>query len=46
MSSAKRGMQPALADSQNNHPNDIVSVIRFSRPAFNTSDWIASFSSA
>jgi hypothetical protein len=36
MSTAKHGIQAALTDIQNNHPNDLVSLILFNRPVFNT----------
>jgi Flp pilus assembly protein TadG len=32
---AKSGIAAALTDIQNNHPNDMVSMILFSRPAYN-----------
>jgi Flp pilus assembly protein TadG len=35
MFSAKQGIQGALTDIQNNHPNDLVSLILFSRPTIN-----------
>ena len=34
MIAAKLGIQGALQDIQNNHPNDLVSLIMFSRPGF------------
>jgi Flp pilus assembly protein TadG len=34
MIAAKLGMQGAFQDIQNNHPNDLVSLILFSRPQF------------
>jgi Flp pilus assembly protein TadG len=34
MIAAKLGIQGALQDIQNNHPNDLVSLIMFSRPQF------------
>ncbi len=37
MYSAKLGVQSALIDIQNNHPNDEVSLILFSRPVINSS---------
>ncbi len=37
MYSAKLGIQSALLDIQNNHPNDQVSLIMFSRPIINAS---------
>jgi hypothetical protein len=33
--SAKHGIDAALLDIQNNHPNDLVSLILFNRPYFN-----------
>jgi Flp pilus assembly protein TadG len=35
MIAAKLGIQGALTDIQNNHPNDLVSLILFSRPHYN-----------
>jgi hypothetical protein len=35
MVAAKLGIQGALTDIQNNHPNDLVSMILFSRPHYN-----------
>jgi hypothetical protein len=35
MVAAKLGVAGALQDIQNNHPNDLVSLIMFSRPPFN-----------
>src|SRR5262249_23738447 len=34
MVAAKLGIQGALLDIQNNHPNDLVSMILFARPSF------------
>jgi hypothetical protein len=36
MRSAKDGIAAALQDIQNNHPNDLVSMILFNRPQFST----------
>ena len=34
MIAAKLGIQGAFQDIQNNHPNDLVSLIMFSRPTY------------
>jgi Flp pilus assembly protein TadG len=36
MYSAKLGLSGALQDIQNNHPNDLVALLMFSRPTINT----------
>jgi hypothetical protein len=36
MYTAKLGIDSALTDMQNNHPNDLVSLILFSRPTYRT----------
>src|SRR5439155_24603155 len=39
----KLGIRAALTDIQNNHPNDLVSLIMFSTPKISTSDTFSRF---